>query len=85
MISLLKGAILSEPPAHARERKDIEICCRYDASDWAKPNWTEKNPVHNWRNYATPPLRRIWHTFTDEQKQVIAFTLQTAADAEQWD
>ncbi|HAS0916543.1 TPA: hypothetical protein I3529_003573 [Enterobacter asburiae] len=85
MIPLLKGSVITEPPAHARERKEVDHCCLYDARDWAKPHWAEEDPVHNWRNYAPPPLRRIWQTFTDEQKRVIAFTLQTVADAEQWD
>ncbi|HEJ9029252.1 TPA: recombinase RecA [Serratia marcescens] len=47
--------------------------------------WTEYNKVHCWRNYAPKQLRDIWHTFSDEQKKHIAFTLQTIADNEHWD
>ena len=53
--------------------------------DWQNPKWTEYDKVHNWRNYASDELKNIWHTFTDEQKQVIAKALDDMADREEWD
>ncbi|MEN3260204.1 hypothetical protein AAH678_30150 [Sodalis endosymbiont of Spalangia cameroni] len=92
-MQLLKNFILSAPPVKQQApseddikqklRDDLDITCQY--LDWRTPCWTEKNRVHNWRNYATPQLIAIWSTFSDEQKRVIAFTLDRIAEDEHWE
>lgn len=53
--------------------------------DFINPDWQNTRRVHDWRNYINDKLRAIWHTFTDDQKQVIAENADEQADAEQWD
>lgn len=49
------------------------------------PEWEKAGRVHDWRNYATEELRRIWPTFTEEQKLVIVDMLDELAGQEHWD
>lgn len=53
--------------------------------DVENPKWEEAGRVHDWRNYAGDTLRRIWPSFTIEQKYAVALSLQDAADNEYWD
>ncbi|MEN6731678.1 recombinase RecA [Klebsiella pneumoniae] len=53
--------------------------------EYISPKWDSGSKVHNWLNYATPELIAIWDTFSDEQKRVIAMTLDAAANREEWD
>lgn len=53
--------------------------------DWQKPEWNSGGFVHNWHNYSIPALEIIWDTFTDDQKKIIAATLDNAASKEHWD
>lgn len=53
--------------------------------DYLNPVWAEGGRVQNWRNYINEQLREIWHTFTDEQKRVIAWNAEELADREHWD
>lgn len=53
--------------------------------DYANPDFTDYDAVHNWRNYIGDELRAIWATFSDEQKRVIARQANITAEAEDWD
>lgn len=85
MISLAKGLVMFSPPEHMRQRQEVVDFARCEGDDWQDPRWGDGGAVHNWRNYAPPVLRRMWPSFTDEQKQTVAFALQLAADGEQWE
>lgn len=61
----------------------LDIFAKFN--EWKEPNWSEKGRVHDWRNYPKPELIAIWHTFTDEQKKIIAYTLDEIASLERWD
>ncbi|WP_137962975.1 recombinase RecA [Klebsiella variicola] len=52
--------------------------------DYLSPDWTNNEKVHNWRNYASEELKRTWHTFTSEQRRVVAEALKEVADMEEW-
>lgn len=53
--------------------------------EFINPHWAGAEKVHDWRNYASEQLKNIWSTFSDEQKRVVAETLQETADKEIWD
>lgn len=57
----------------------------YPPVDYANPNWSKAERVHEWKNYISEPLESIWMSFTDEQKAVIADNAQSIADREEWD
>lgn len=71
----------------SRQERDkyFYITLEYDCADWQDPQWQEGGKVHNWHNYASDEMQRIWNTFTDEQKQVISLTLNEIADNEYWE
>jgi hypothetical protein len=55
------------------------------APDWqAFDEWQWKH-VHDWRRYVGEDVRRIWDTFSDEQKEAIAKNAQEVANKEDWD
>jgi hypothetical protein len=54
-------------------------CC------YKKPEWELAGRVHDWRNYVEPELQEIWHTFTDDQKRIIAENFDAIASTEEWD
>lgn len=58
---------------------------RIFTGDPEDPQWENAGRVHDWRNYINEDLQAIWHTFTPEQRRVIAESAQDTADAEQWD
>lgn len=53
--------------------------------EYISPKWGAGNKVHNWTLYAEPELIAIWDTFSEEQKRVIALTLDECASREEWD
>lgn len=53
--------------------------------DYLSPDWENKRKVHDWKNYASHSLIGMWDNFTQEQKRVIAQSLQEAADREEWE
>lgn len=61
------------------------VTLNYDCPDWKDPAWETGGKVHNWHNYASEEMKRIWNTFTDDQKQVIALTLNEIAENEEWE
>lgn len=48
-------------------------------------DWDEGGKVHNWRNYISDGLRRIWHTFNREQKLELVRSAEAQAAREDWD
>lgn len=53
--------------------------------EYISPDWGRKTPIHDWKNYASKTLIASWDNFTDEQKKVIAETLEEIAEREDWD
>ncbi|WLX93283.1 recombinase RecA [Klebsiella pneumoniae] len=56
-----------------------------ERDEYISPKWDSGGKVHNWKRYAEPELIVIWDTFSEEQKRVIALTLDEAAGKEEWD
>ena len=56
----------------------------FDADDPA-PNWEEGGRVHNWRNHVGDRTRRLWATFTREQREALAMDADDLAGAEIWE
>lgn len=54
-------------------------------NDWEHPKWNVESRVHNWRNYVSSDVQRIWETFTPEQKHFLAVLFQDMANNEEWD
>ena len=57
----------------------------FKSSNFKTPNWGQEDRVHNWRNYISEDMQKIWDTFTDEQKEKIAENADNIADSEDWD
>lgn len=53
--------------------------------DAIEPDWGSAGWVHEWKNYISEDLQRIWGTFTAVQKALIAESAQQVADSEEWD
>lgn len=53
--------------------------------DYENPEWDVKEKIHNWRNYISEDLQKIWFSFTSEQKVKIAANADIMADREDWD
>jgi len=49
------------------------------------PDWENKNKCHDWKNYVSADVKRLWPQLTDEQKVAIAANFQQIADQEDWD
>ena len=49
------------------------------------PCWVNKNRVHNWRNYISDKVKKMWDTFTLEQKIALVEQADEQADKEEWD
>lgn len=58
----------------------------FDApDDYASPQWDKAGKTHEWKNYVGEHVKRLWGTFTDEQKAAIAAGAEEAAGREEWD
>lgn len=57
----------------------------YDVTDHENPEWEKAGRVHEWKNYIHDDLRHAWHSFTPEQRKLIAQNAQEQADQEEWD
>lgn len=55
--------------------------------DWThdKPDWDYGLRTHNWHNHVGERIREVWHTFTPEQRHILALDAQERADNEEWD
>lgn len=49
------------------------------------PDWDGAGKVHDWRNHVGDKVRAIWHTFTDEQKLILAQDADERASNEEWE
>lgn len=54
-------------------------------SDVDDPQWDHAGKVHDWRNHVGYDVRAIWHTFTPEQRMVLAKDADNRASNEHWD
>jgi hypothetical protein len=48
------------------------------------PEWRSATKVHDWRNYATEEIRRLWPTFTIEQRLALVEMFDRSASDERW-
>jgi ABC-type sulfate transport system substrate-binding protein len=49
------------------------------------PRWGEDGHVHDWRDYISQDVQKMWNTFTDEQKFALVAQADWAAAREEWD
>jgi hypothetical protein len=54
-------------------------------SDVDDPQWDHAGRVHDWRNHVGFGIKKIWHTFTPEQRMALAEDAKTRASDEHWD
>lgn len=54
----------------------------YDALE---PDWDEYNKVHEWKNYVSDDLKKIWSNLPEYVRKIIAQNFQEIADKEEWD
>ena len=54
-------------------------------NEFLNPDWTDKNRVHNWKNYISKEMKEMWDSFTDEQKIAIGENADDMAGDERWD
>jgi hypothetical protein len=54
-------------------------------ADYLNPNWTAAGRMHDWRNYISDDLKKMWQTFTPEQRAAIARNADEQAGDENWD
>lgn len=52
---------------------------------WENPDWNECKQVYNWKNYVSDDVKKIWNTFTFEQKKLLYENYERFADREDWD
>lgn len=57
----------------------------YKGRDFENPDWDAAGRVHDWRNYISDDVRAIWHTFTLEQRRLLAEQADAFADREEWE
>lgn len=53
--------------------------------DHLAPKWNEAGRVHDWRNYISEELRKMWGAFTPDQKAALARNADEQALREHWD
>lgn len=51
--------------------------------DYKNPEWKNPGRVHEWKNHVGDEIRKLWNTFTNDQKAAIAYEMQLNADAEE--
>ena len=54
-------------------------------TDFMDPQWDKAGKVHDWKNYVTDQLRKIWSGLSDDQKRVVASNFDEIAEREEWD
>ena len=55
------------------------------STEIASPEWDKAERVHDWRNYISERVRRIWGTFTSEQKDALFEMADEMATREEWE
>lgn len=63
----------------------LMIDCDRLPLDWENPDFSQKSKVHDWKNYVSPDVESIWHSFSATQKQALAGGFQELADREEWE
>ena len=58
---------------------------RHIPEDWQSPDWQHKDRVHEWKNYVTKEVEKIWDTLPDNAKMVFAESYQEVANKEEWE
>jgi hypothetical protein len=56
-----------------------------EQSEVDDPQWEHPGRVHDWRNHIGAGAKAIWHTFTPEQRMVLASDADERAGCEHWD
>jgi hypothetical protein len=49
------------------------------------PQWDRASRVHDWRNYVSDEVRKMWDSFTEEQKRALYRQSDELAYAEEWE
>lgn len=55
--------------------------------DFESPTWQKIGKVrpHQWKNYVSEDVRRLWQSFNNEQKKALAECFEEIASREEWD
>jgi hypothetical protein len=56
----------------------------WGVNDYINPDWSDKNRVHNWKNYISDEMKAMWNSFTDAQKIAIGKNAEGTAGEENW-
>src|SRR5574343_188235 len=48
------------------------IDASYPYSDYSNPDWSQVDFKRTWKSYIDKPIRSLWNTFSDKQKQTLA-------------
>lgn len=54
-------------------------------SDWDNPDWEHPTEIHEWKDYISDQVKKLWQSFTSEQKVAIAAQAQDQASREYYD
>lgn len=85
---------IKDAPSHLRmvqspDGKFVQIGSEQVPADYREPDFNELKKmgkhVHQWRSYISEAMQRIWSTFSDVQKAIIATNAQGIADREEWE
>lgn len=67
--------------------RDNYVYVSYKGTDeeLREPHFDKAGRVHDWRNHVGENARRLWLTFTDEQRRALAQDADDSASNEHWD
>lgn len=62
----------------------------FEITDYEKqfienPDWGKAEKIHDWRNYVSEAVRKLWTTFTWEQRVALYLQADEQALDEEWD
>lgn len=57
----------------------------YNKVDLNNVDFSNKNKVHEWKNYIEDIYIRHWNELTDREKKIIYISCKEQADREEWD
>jgi hypothetical protein len=78
----------SSPARYPYRYKDKAMETKYGfyaPEDYKKPDWDNVRRVHEWKRYIGSEVQRLWDSFTDKQKAIIASGADEIANQEEWD
>ena len=58
---------------------------RWQTRAATNPNWSQASRVHDWRNYISDEVKRLWDGFSIPQRAALVRQAQAIADREEWD